>query len=54
MNLESGWLLGIGLVLVIYLAVRDMERDYYRRKHEIIRKKKKRLEEAKEKDKTEK
>lgn len=45
-----GYLLGIGLAIVLYLAVRSMERDYYKRKHEIIQKKFEKLNQSRQSD----
>lgn len=42
-----GFLVGVGIAILLYIAVRYVERDYYKRKHEIIRKKLERVEEAK-------
>lgn len=42
-----GFLVGVGIAILLYIAVRYVERDYYKRKHEIIRKKLARVEEGK-------
>ena len=40
----TGYLIGVVLALVLYVLVTYMERDYYRRRHEVIRKKLEKIE----------
>ncbi|MCW8193464.1 hypothetical protein F6455_01525 [Proteobacteria bacterium 005FR1] len=47
MTAGTGYLIGLVLALVLYVAVWVMERDYYKRRHELIRKKMDKLEESK-------
>lgn len=42
-----GYLIGIAIAVLLYFAVRYVERDYYKRKQEIIRKKLERVAESK-------
>lgn len=47
MTAGMGYLIGLVLALVLYIAVWLMERDYYKRRHELIRKKIERINESK-------
>jgi hypothetical protein len=47
MAASAGYLIGLLLAILLYFLVGWMERDYYRRRHEIIRQKLERIGESK-------
>jgi hypothetical protein len=46
----TGYLIGIMLGLILYVLVTWMERDYYKRQHEVIRRKIEKLDKSREKE----
>jgi hypothetical protein len=52
MTAGTGYLIGLVLALILYVAVWVMERDYYKRRHELIKRKIEKLEEFKKRNGT--
>lgn len=54
MDLGWGILWFIGFIVILFLVSRAMEKSFYKRKHEILDKKKARLKERKDSDQSRK